>query len=167
MALKIPAYISTRYQDVIDGVTRLALQDIAQKLEKLARDADQGLIFAGAILITLGACPEGWEVVVELDGRVPLGTLPAHKNVHTLGGSMALAHTHAITADPGHVHPVSGGTTTFLAGSGASITAVAPPVNTTTAGAHSHGGATGGASLTDITPAHVKVLFCRRKAVRS
>lgn len=80
---------------------------------------DSGGVPTGAILlIDSGSCPAGYSEVPGLDGRMILGTLAAHANVGTTGGSDAITpagtisaidqvvnHTHTVTVtDPGHTH---------------------------------------------------------------
>ena len=198
MALKLAKYTAGLYRSVTDSVVRQALKELADKLEQLARDVDGGLVFVGAILIVLGdvRVPAGWEVVVELEGRVPLGTVVANKDAGTPGGSMS--HTNPIgaqaatntgaTAIDGHTHNIgTSGThthtvtrTTGTAGAGAVVGLISTVGNADPDGNHDHGGVTSNTSGTshthsiaahdhggatgssDHTPAHVKVLFCRR-----
>ena len=80
--------------------------------------AGEGIPSGSILLIDSGACPAGYSEVPGLDGRMILGTLAAHANVGTTGGSDAITpagtisaidqvvnHTHTVTVtDPGHTH---------------------------------------------------------------
>lgn len=60
---------------------------------------------AGAIgLITLGACPAGFSEVSALDGKTLIGTLAAHGNVGTTGGSDTVTPTFTGSVMPTHAH---------------------------------------------------------------
>lgn len=201
MALKLAKYTAGLWRNVTDAAVKLALKELAEKLDALARDVDGGLVFVGAILIVLGdvAVPAGWEVVVELSGRVPLGTVVANKDAGTTGGSMShvnsiptqaagqtgtttVPHTHSIAASGTHTHTVGRTVGGVNAGDGTHgfVNFIDTVGQANADGDHTHGGNTGAATDTthlhltaahnhggntgaaDHTPAHVKVLFCRR-----
>lgn len=102
MPLKPEKYRSIKAQTIPDPATRAAFEDIAQRLEQLARDAESrvsGLdaVPVGTIVFWLGAVndiPTGWEVATELNGRFPRGmSSPA---AGATGGATggATDHTH-------------------------------------------------------------------------
>lgn len=117
---------ATRWQDIPAGVVREAAREQAEKTTALADAIDHlATMDPDFILPWLGAaCPPGWELVAELEGRVMLGTTVAAQNVGTTGGSMS------------HVHDMGHGHTAPATGS---------------SGGHDHGAATGNAGSHDHT----------------
>lgn len=87
-----------------------------------------GGVPAGAILLIVsGSCPSGYAEETSLDGRLPLGTLAAHADIGSTGGSdnttpagtvsqptftgnALAAHTHTFTGDllAAHTHTFTG-----------------------------------------------------------
>lgn len=85
---------------------------------------------AGAVMFfNLASCPAGWTEFAALTGRVPVGagggTLGA-----TMGTALGNQGARTITEVPAHKHVIN-----------------PPATNTSTNGAHNHGGATGGGNL--------------------
>jgi hypothetical protein len=174
-------YVSAAWKNLPQGSPREALQDVSQKLGAFANDFDRLPIMApGFIMPWLGeACPPGWELVTSMIGNVMLGVAEHDALIGKGAGSMS--HTNSIPLEPsgltgltnidGHTHSEASSTGIIKAGTGADVTVVTS-IAANTGGAtstshqhstpaHSHGGVTGSA---DHTPAHIKVLFCRRKA---
>lgn len=95
---------SVKAMTIADSATRMAFEDIAQKVEALARAANGlggGSEFpAGAIVFWLGGVdtiPSGWEEATELRSRFPRGMASGGTSGAT-GGSTT------------HNHEVAGGT---------------------------------------------------------
>lgn len=106
MALRPARYRSLKAQNIADPATRMAFEDMAQKIEQLARDAENrvaGLdaVPAGTVVMWFGAVadiPAGWSEVVAARGRffrhmlsggTPLATGGSEKHTHGTGGSGA------------------------------------------------------------------------------
>ena len=152
----------------------------------------EGIPAGSILLIDSGACPVGYSEVPGLDGRMILGTLAAHANVGTTGGSDAITpagtisaidqvvnHTHTVTVtDPGHTHNQgyrNSGTAGTAGIQGASTAnnatiANAVPSGVTGITASSANPAGGVASITptftgqagDNRSAFTRVIFCRK-----
>lgn len=104
MALRSERYRSTKAQTIADAATRMAFEDMAQKLEQLARDAESRVsgfnaIPRGCVMIWFGAVaniPAGWSEVTAARGRffrhmlsggVPLATGGSATHTHGTGGT--------------------------------------------------------------------------------
>lgn len=118
MALRPQRYRSVKAQNIIDPATRLAFEDMALKIEQLARDAETrvagiptGDTFpAGAIVFWLGTAasiPAGWEEVTALRSRFPRGMASGGTpsatggnatHGHGINGSLASANVWAKVA---------------------------------------------------------------------
>lgn len=112
MPLKPSKYRSTLALTIADPATARAFEDMARKIEQLARDANGlggGDTFpSGACVFWLGAVadiPAGWSIATELEGRFPRGmasggtpgaTGGAATHTHTGDTSNSGAHTHSI-----------------------------------------------------------------------
>ena len=189
-------FVPVLWRDIPAGPIRNSAEEQAQKTAALADALDHlATMDPDFVLPWLGAtCPPGWELVAELDGKFLMGTDEAARDVGVDGGATShthtinhghtgsaaneSAHTHGVSADPGHNHDVTiaseqvaGGATDDVGSEGT--------YTTTTDGVHDHGGVTtagsahthaitvdnhaGSSGSTDHLPPYVKVLFCRRK----
>lgn len=126
---------------------------------------------AGAILlIKSGTCPTGYTEESDLDGKTLIGTLAAHGDVGTTGGSdtitQVLNHTHPVT-DPGHTHNQglrnsgTAGTAGIQGASTANNATITNGVPSATTGITTANPA-GGVANIDNRSAFLKVIFCRK-----
>jgi hypothetical protein len=164
----------TRWKELPPGLARDVAQEQAEKTEALVFSIDHlAVMDPSFVLPWLGeACPPGWELVAELDGKFLMGTTEAAGDVGTPGGSTAHSHTidhghsasaaaaadhsHVISSAGSHSHSMGANDTSqnmanVLDSSVSYIWSV--DSNTGSAGSHDHGGATaaGGAHNHAIT----------------
>lgn len=139
MALRPERYRSVKAQTIADVATRLALDDLAQRVEQLARDAESrvsglNVVPRGCVMIWFGAVadiPAGWSEVVAARGRffrhmlsggTPLAIGGSEKHTHGTGGS-GTGGGKTETAGP------TGGGRNMKDGTGISITLAEYPHN--------------------------------------
>lgn len=128
MAIRPLRYRSLKAQGIKDAATRLAFEDLATKVEQLAREASaMGDGFpSGACVFWLGAAtdiPAGWSIATELEGRFPRGMVSGGTpgavggtDKHTHGSGGILTGGGATSG----MNPISSGTN-MRDGTGTSI----------------------------------------------
>lgn len=145
MPLRPERYRGARAQSISDTGTRLAYEELSQKIEQLARDANTDIdtFPSGAIVFWLGtaaAIPRGWEEATELQGRFPRG-MASGGTPGVTGG--AVDHTHNLGTPDSAV--------TINNGTGVSVTL--PHAN------HAHG-----VSVTQHLPPYIDGIWIRKTA---
>lgn len=152
MALRAGKYASQKWASVEDQKLRAALQDQAQKLERLARDCGvelDALALPGEIKMFEDECPPGWSLFSELVDKFPRGAAEGGGGA-TGGGD---THSHAAGTLTATDSPTSD--PTFWDGT-SSPQVVAHPDHT-----HNITGSTADGST---LPAYHTVVYCKKDA---
>jgi hypothetical protein len=151
LSLQVSKYISSLWKGIQDSVVRRACQDLAERLEALARDLNSvSTVPQGAIVLWTGSsCPSGYSEVTGANGNFLKATTEAAGGAGTTGGSSS--HSHNLSSNAGTSVPLS--STTINNGTGVSVSLA-------NAG-HTHN-LTGRTETTTIDPPWFKVILCQK-----
>ena len=131
--------LASEFNENFDAIAA-AINDNDQRLSDVedAVGMDSGIPTGGVAFFELDACPEGWEPMLELRGRVPVG-LPAGGELGaTVGTDLADQETLEITEVPSHVHAINPPNTATTSSGSHSHSVDPPNTSTTTNGNHTH-----------------------------